>query len=253
MQPGRERNWIMAVRRPFHQFTPDDNVTWRLMFEQQLPQVQKFATRLYLDGMDKIGLTPDHIPNFTQLNQRFKQLVGWELVSTEIQYSSGQDWFEALARKEFLITEYIRDRKDLNYTPLPDIFHDTFGHLPFMAHQWYADYIHRFALHAIKYTPEQRKSLGSLWWYTIEFGLIREDGELKALGAGLMSSYAELQRAYTHEVNLVPYSLEAFENVDPSPHEFHRTLFVLNSYDQLEHSVEDWVKSHPPEKIAALH
>jgi phenylalanine-4-hydroxylase len=228
-------------------------MTWRLMFDQQLPQVQKLGTRLYLEGMDKIGLTTDHIPNFTELNERFKQLVGWELVSTDIQYSSGQDWFEALARKEFLITEYIRDRKDLSYTPLPDIFHDTFGHLPFMANQWYADYIHRFALHAIQYTPEQRKSLGSLWWYTIEFGLIREDGKLKALGAGLMSSYAELQRAYTSEVNLVPYSLEAFENVDPSPHEFHRTLFVLDSYDQLENSVEDWVKSHPPEKVAALH
>lgn len=234
----------MQQRRPFHQFTDDDNLTWRMLFERQYPQVQKHATRMYLEGFEKIGLTAARIPDFAQLSERFKQLVGWELVSTDIQYSSGQDWFEHLARRQFLITEYIRDRKDLEYTPLPDIWHDTFGHLPFMANQWYADYLQKFAQYAIQYTPEERKSLGSLWWYTIEFGLLWEDGELKALGAGLMSSYAELKRVYDGEVKLVPYSLEAFENLPPSPHEFHNQLFILDSWEQLEQTASDWVAAH---------
>jgi phenylalanine-4-hydroxylase len=240
----------MVKKRPFKVFSDAESAVWRVMFERQIPQVKEHATKLWLDGIDKIGLTAERIPDFAQLNQRFKELVGWELVSTDVQYSNGQDWFEALARKEFLITEYIRDMKDLEYTPLPDIFHDAFGHLPFMADQRYADYIHRFAMAALQYTPEGRKSLGSLWWYTIEFGFLRVNGELKALGAGLMSSVAELKRAYSDQVQRVPYSLAEFECIDPSPHVFHDKLFILDSYDQLEHSVDDWVAAHPPRELA---
>ena len=201
----------MSTKLPFHRFTTDDNITWRQLYERQFPQTQTRGTTLFAEGAKKLGLTPEHIPDFETLNQWFMTNVGWKLVSTPVQYSNGQDWFEALARKEFLITEYMRDRSDLEYTPLPDIWHDTFGHLPFMAHQWYADYIYQFALHAVKYTPAERISLGSLWWYTIEFGMVYENGELKALGAGLMSSHAELERAFSKEVRLIPYTLEAFD------------------------------------------
>ena len=240
----------MTPARPFKTFSPAESEVWRILFERQWPHVQRHASRLWLDGVEKIGLTAVTIPDFAIVNERLRTLVGWELVSTDIQYSSGQDWFEALARRQFLITEYIRDREVLDYTPLPDIFHDAFGHLPLMADQRYADYIHRFALAAIQYTPDERKSLGSLWWYTIEFGFLRENGGLKALGAGLMSSVAELKRAYSGAVERLPYSLEAFEHVNPSPHEFHHQLFVLDSYDQLERSLLQWTAAHPPREIA---
>lgn len=236
----------MTQRRPFKRFSDEESAIWRIMFERQMPQARQHAARLWLEGVDLLNLTAERIPDFEKLSQRLHDLVGWELVSTDVQYSSGQDWFEALARKEFLITEYIRDMDNLDYTPLPDIFHDTFGHLPFMAHQRYADYIHNFALAAIQYKPEERKSFGSLWWYTVEFGFLMENGSMKALGAGLLSSVAELQRAYTDAVNRVPYTLEAFENLAPSPHEFHQTLFILDSFEQLEGAIHEWTTAHPP-------
>lgn len=231
----------MPERRPFHTFTDYESETWSLLFQRQLPRVQQHASRIWLDGLDELGLTSDGIPDFAHLNERFKELVGWELVSTDVQFSDGQDWFEHLARRQFLITEYIRDRKDLDYTPLPDIWHDTFGHLPLMADRRYADYVQRFAQHALKFTKEERKSLGSLWWYTIEFGFMLENGKMRAFGAGLMSSPGEIEHAYSDAVNKVPYSLDAFETLDPSPHRMHDTLFILESMDQLEQSVEDWV------------
>src|SRR5574338_294525 len=101
------------------------------MFERQYPQIQQRGTRLWLEGCKKLDLSPERVPDFSALNERLRQLVGWQLVSTDVQYSDGQDWFEALARREFLITEYIRDKSVIEYTPLPDIFHDAFGHLPF--------------------------------------------------------------------------------------------------------------------------
>jgi phenylalanine-4-hydroxylase len=231
--------------RPFHIFSEEESDIWRELYTRQWTHAQHHATRWWLEGVDALALTPDRIPDFAALSQRIHDLTGWRLVSTDVQYSSGQDWFEALARREFLITEYIRDRTTLDYTPLPDIFHDAFGHLPYLAHQRYADYLERFAHLAIQYTPEQRRSLGSLWWYTIEFGLLREGDELKALGAGLLSSVAELQRAYSDAVTRAPYTLQAFEALAPSPHHFHNTLFILDSWEQVERSIADWAAVHP--------
>ncbi len=239
----------MTTQRPFKQFSAEESAVWRILFERQMPHARLRAARIWLEGVDLIDLSAEQIPDFEQMSARLYDLVGWKLVSTDVQYSSGQDWFEALARKEFLITEYIRDVDSLDYTPLPDIFHDAFGHLPFMAHQRYADYIHNFALAALRYTPQERKSLGSLWWYTVEFGMIPENGELKALGAGLLSSVAELKRAYTDAVQRVPYSLEAFENLAPSPHEFHHTLFILESFEQIEDAIPEWTTAHPPREL----
>ncbi len=234
----------MAVRRPFKVFSAEEDRVWSLLWDQQIDRARQHAARIWLDGLDKLHLNRERVPDFAQLNETFKRLVGWELVSTDVQFSDGQDWFEHLARREFLITEYIREEKDLAYTPLPDIWHDTFGHLPLMVDQRYADYVETFAHHALKFDKQQRKSLGSLWWYTIEFGFMMEQGQMKAFGAGLMSSPGEMQHVLSDAVRKLPYSLEAFEAIDPSPHQMHHTLFILTDFDQLERSVEDWVEAH---------
>jgi phenylalanine-4-hydroxylase len=228
-------------RRPFKQFTAEDDAVWRRLYERQQSQVSRYAHSMFFEGLEKLKLSKDRIPDFAEMSERLKELVGWKLVSTDVQYSNGQDWFEALARKEFLITEYIRDVASLDYTPLPDIFHDAFGHLPFMANQRYADYIHRFALTAIQFPVEQRTGLGSLWWYSIEFGFMKERGQMKAFGAGLMSGYSELERAYAGTFPILPYNLDAITHIAPSPHEFHEKMFVFDSFDQLDQAVEDWV------------
>jgi phenylalanine-4-hydroxylase len=233
--------------RPFKNFSPAEDRIWQMLWSKQIANVRKHAHSLWLDGLDRLGLTGERVPDFSDLNERLKALVGWELVSTDVIFSSGQDWFEHLARRQFLITEYIREEKDLDYTPLPDIWHDTFGHLPLMADARYADYVEKFAHHALKFTVEERKSLGSMWWYTIEFGFMMENGAMKAFGAGLMSSPGELLHALSDEVEKVPYSLEEFEKISPSPHSMHRKLFVLDSMEQLEQSVEDWVAKYQRE------
>lgn len=241
-------------KRPFKQFSPAEDRVWQMLWDRQIGRVQQYASRLWLDGLDRLGLTRDRVPDFDALNRRMQDLVGWELVSTDVIFSSGQDWFEHLARRQFLVTEYIRDTQDLDYTPLPDIWHDTFGHLPLMANQRYADYVERFGQHAIRFSEQERKSLGSMWWYTIEFGFMLEPDatgqrQMKAFGAGLMSSPGEMDHAWSAAVAKVPYSLEAFEQIDPSPRAMHHKLFVLDSMEQLERSVEDWVAKYEREHV----
>ena len=147
--------------RPFKIFSPEEDQVWQMLWDKQIDNAHRYASKLWLEGQDKLGLTRDRVPDFTELNQRLKGLVDWELVSTDVIFSDGQDWFEHLARRQFLITEYIRDPKDLEYTPLPDIWHDTFGHLPFMANRRYADYIHRFRPELDKALEQEPASAGS--------------------------------------------------------------------------------------------
>lgn len=230
------------TKRPFHKFTPADDKIWATLYEKQYPEVQHYAHPLYLDGLDKLNITSDRVPNFDEMNQLLMETVGWELLSTNVQYTDGQTWFEHLAQRKFLITEYIRPMESLDYTPLPDIWHDVFGHLPFMAHQSYADYLENFGKRAIEFTTEQRTAggLGSLWWYSVEFGLMNIGDNLKAFGAGLMSSYEEMQRAMNGIVEIVPYSIDVTGNTTPSPHDMHTRLFLIDSTDQLHDVLDAW-------------
>lgn len=240
----------MKTRRPFVAFSDDAHDRWRMMANRQWEQTQRYASRLWLEGIDKLNVTRDYIPDFSVMDTVLFDLVGWNLVSTDIQYSSDQDWFVAMREREFLITEYIRDRQDIDYTPLPDIFHDTFGHLPFMADRKFANYCQRFGDTTLVHPDSQRYSIKTMWWYTVEFGLIKEHGELKAIGAGLLSSKAELARAFDGSVKLLPFDIAAFETVAASPHAYHPQFFVLDSMDQLYDALDTWNKTHPiPEPV----
>lgn len=231
----------MLEKRPFKVWSPEEHDTWRMLYERQCERVKKLASKAYyLEGFEKLRLTSDRIPDFYRLDEVYQREVGWELFSTDTQFADGQDWFEHLARKEFMITEYIRDKSDLDYTPLPDVWHDTFGHLPLMLNHRYADLVYDFAHKMLKYSKEERKGMGSIWWYTIEFGLIREEGEIKILGAGLASSYGESVHALSGAVDLRPFDPDYIATIKPSPHEFHKELFILDSFDQFEDFVNHW-------------
>src|SRR5215207_1606919 len=120
----------LLPRRPFHKFTEQDKEVWRILYERQYPNVSEQMSQTYwVEPMHDLGITAE-MPDFEQLSKKLQHKVGWELYSTEQIFSDGQTWFEHLSNKEFLISEYIRDIDSLDYTPLPDIFHDGFGHLP---------------------------------------------------------------------------------------------------------------------------
>jgi phenylalanine-4-hydroxylase len=228
---------LATIKRPFYHFNSDQDDIWRILFEQQWAHVQQRACDWYLQGHQILQLKPERIPNFAELDLIFQQRIGWELISTDVQYSDGQTWFEHLAERKFLITEYIRDRDSLEYTPLPDIFHDAFGHLPMHIHGRYAELTKEYAHLMLECPPEARKALGSIWWYTIEFGFIRERGELKAFGTGLMSSYGEWEKGFSDDMEKRPFDPTDIGCHVPSPHVMHDVLWILDDFDQLEEFV----------------
>ncbi len=227
----------------FKKFNDAENEVWRTLSERQLKNLKGKASKIRELGWKNLKLETDKVPDFEKLNKKLKKISGWEVVMTNIQYEESDSWVQALAEKKFRVTDYIRSKKDINYTPLPDIFHDVFGHVPFFGVKQYARIVHKFGLAMLKATNQkERDVITNNWWYAFEFGLIREKGKIKALGTGLMSSAKELENALSDKVKKLPYDGEVVGNTPKSPHEMHKKLFVLESLDQLEAIADNWLK-----------
>lgn len=224
-------------KRAFHQWTDDQNEIWNILYTRQWPRIQEQTCQWYQEGHALLNLTADRVPDGAMMDAIFQEKTGWELISTNVQYSDGQSWFEHLIQRKFLITEYIREKNSLEYTPLPDIFHDVFGHLPMQVNKRYADLTESYAHLMLECPPDVRAGLGSIWWYTIEFGIIKERGELKAFGTGLMSSYGEFDLAFSDKMIKRPFNPVDIAQHKPSPHEMHKILWVMEDFDQLEEFV----------------
>ena len=216
------------------EFTGDQGEIWRTLYDRQLPRVKKFACRAYLEGFEILGLQMDQIPNLDFLNERITPRTGWRTVRTGIRYSDAVPWYRHFAHREFLITDYLRDWNELDFTPEPDMFHDIFGHLPFMVLPAYTELRELFAPAFWRANSEQREHIKRLAWFSTEFGLIREEGEVKIFGAGLISSSGEMEYVLGGNVPLLPFKAETIINFDKAIWSYNSQLFVFDSLEELK-------------------
>ena len=113
------------------EFTEEQHDIWRALYARQAPKVRKFACKEYLAGSENLKLPADRIPSVSWMNERITPRTGWRTVRTKVRYSDAVQWYKHFARKEFLVTDYVRSREELEFTPEPDMFHDVYGHLPY--------------------------------------------------------------------------------------------------------------------------
>jgi len=222
------------MKRPFHIWTDDNQACWRTLAQRQLRNMHNHASHIWLDGWSKLEMSQEKIPDFQNLSQKLERISNWELMSSPLGFADGQAWFETLARNEFLVTEYIRPTNSLDFTPLPDIFHDAFGHLPFLVDADFSRIVQLFTTAILRADKRTRVKLGHWWWYSIEFGLVKEAGETKILGAGLASSLGELTQVFSGKTKLQSFDPEIVGKTSESHSKFHQTLFVLESLSELE-------------------
>ncbi len=226
----------------FRKFSRKENEVWGILSKRRLLSLKDQAYSLHKKGRKLLGLNTKKIPDFNLINKKLKKLTGWQVDSTGIQYEEDGPWISSLAEKKIRVTEYIRKKKDLNYTPLPDVFHDAFGHLPFLTDRKYARIVNKFGRAYVKAkTKEAKLKIANNWWYGIEFSFIKVRGKIKVLGTGLISSEGELINALSSKVEKLPYDPEVVGGIDRSAHEFHNKLFILESLDQLEKAVDKWL------------
>lgn len=145
-------------------------------------------------GMGLLELDPKHIPTLKHLVDHITPRTGWRIERTVVRYTLADDWYKKFAQRIFLITDYLRTRDQMEFTPEPDMFHDIFGHLPFLTQEFYARIEDKFAPAYLKATQEEREVIKRLAWYSTEFGLVVQDNRFTVFGAGIISGRKELTR-----------------------------------------------------------
>lgn len=176
-------------------FTAEQHAIWADLFAGiHQPYLLEHLCREYHRGLELLELDPYHIPTVAHLNGHITPRTGWRVERTVVRYTPADDWYKKFAQRIFLITDYLRTRDQMEFTPEPDMFHDIFGHLPFLTQKFYADIEDKFAPAYMKATQEEREVIKRLAWYSTEFGLIVQDNRFKVFGAGIISGRKELTR-----------------------------------------------------------
>jgi len=222
-----------------YDYSDTEQDVWRSLCDRQTKLTGKLAHRTYLDGVEALGLL-ERIPDFDEVSAKLNALTGWTLVAVP-GLIPAEPFFEHLANRRFPVTNWLRTKDELDYIVEPDMFHDFFGHVPALTQPAFADFMQMYGATAGKLIAAGGGDMVTrLYWYTAEYGLMQGKGEpLKAFGAGLMSSFTELQFAVEDpKAHQVPFDIELVMRTGYEIDKFQRAYFVLPSFEALKQAFE---------------
>jgi phenylalanine-4-hydroxylase len=229
----------LFIEQRWDVYTAEDHEVWGILYERRMRELARNGSRVFLNGAETIGLRQDRVPELNEVNARLERRTGWNAVPVT-GFIPAREFFLCLAHRRFPTTVIVRPKEQLDYLPEPDIFHDVFGHVPLHADPAFADFLQRFgAVAARARTDEETEQMARLFWFTVEFGLTRDEGEIKVYGSGLISSAGDAANALSDRCERRPFSLDA---VIAQPFEIDRfqdVLFVVDSFDQLFEAVDE--------------
>ncbi len=171
-------------------YSKTENETWSILLKRQLGLVRRRACDEFIEGLEKLSLPLDRIPQLHEINEKLKESTGWGVARVPALISFDR-FFKLLANRKFPIATFIRTREELDYLQEPDIFHEVFGHCPLLTNSDFAKFTAAYGRLGLEANPQERVFLARLYWLTVEFGLIRSGKELRIYGGGILSSYSE--------------------------------------------------------------
>lgn len=186
------------------EYTPVECDTWKQVFERLAALYPSHACREFNTVFAELSYKPDVVPQLAEVSAFLQERTGFSLQPVA-GLVSARDFLGALANRSFCSTQYIRHHSQPYYTPEPDIVHELMGHAPMLAIQEFADLSQRIGEGASGATDEEVECLATLYWFTVEYGVVRQEGELRAYGAGLLSSFGELEHALSGAVEVCPF------------------------------------------------
>ena len=228
-QPATWRDYLAP--QDWHHFTVGEHGVWDMLFARQVPYLGARIVTPFLEGIPKLGLDRPGIPELGRLNERLEPLTGWRCVSVP-GLVPDDAFFAMLADRCFPIGNFIRSADRLDYLEEPDCFHDIFGHVPMLAHETVARLMQamgRLGVSAV--AAGLGEAISRLYWHTVEFGLAREDGEVKILGAGLASSFGEAHFAIEAHVPRPRFTLHDAAATAYRSDSFQPLYFVSDSLE----------------------
>lgn len=269
------------ITQHYHLYTRENHDVWREMFNRRWTVLEQQVSRQFIDGMKILRLTGDRIPllddvvldreieiaggvklakgtKLEGINTFLRQTSNWSSYGVP-GYLPAKAFFACLAAREFPTTVLIRPREVMDYLPEPDIFHDVFGHVPLHTLKVFADFLQTYGQAALECEDEEHITrLGRLFWFTVEFGLIRENGQIKVYGSGLVSSHAESAYSLKGEwekkgrsapdctprevPEYRPFDLERVCATDFEIDHYQPIYYVLESFEQLRDAMSRYAE-----------
>jgi len=263
LAPERIDTEKFYVTQHYERYTEENHRVWKTLYEKRWEKLAQQASNTYLAGLEAINLVPDRVPllfgtapdpfdpsrQAVGINEYLRELTGWQSRGVP-GYLPAKAFFSCLSRREFPSTIVIRPEEKMDYLPEPDIFHDVFGHVPLHADPVFADFLQTYGKAALVAGPEHEEKLARLFWFTVEFGLISEDGRLKIYGSGTISSHSESEYALSAPEGVGGYKNNRIERrafdlarVVETPFEidhFQDIVYVLDSFEQLRDAMRDY-------------
>jgi phenylalanine-4-hydroxylase len=221
------------IQQKYEDYSAGQHAVWEELVRRRRSQLDAHACREYLEGSEIIGLRDDRLPNLAAITERLKPRTGWSTTPVS-GFLPAEAFFEMLATRMFPTTTWLRGRDSLEYIPEPDIFHDVFGHVPMHAHPVFADFLQHYGSVCAEINdPDVLERLGRLFWYTVEFGLIRQDGKIKVYGSGVISSHGECTNVIDGGCEIKDFSLDEVLSTPVKVDSIHKRLFAIESFDQI--------------------
>ncbi len=225
-----------VIEQPWASYTAEDHATWATLYARQQDVLPQRASQTFLDNLARMRMHGDAIPKFDDLNVELRKATGWELVGVEGLLPE-LTFFDHLANRRFPVTWWIRKPEQLDYLAEPDLFHDLFGHVPLLMEPAFADYMQAYGRGGVKahgIGGDALTHLTRLYWYTVEFGLIREADGLRIYGSGIVSSKGEsIHCLESLAPNRIGFDLRRIMRTRYRIDTFQKTYFVIDSFDQL--------------------
>jgi phenylalanine-4-hydroxylase len=293
--PGLLSNQIdptkFYIEQRYELYTQEDHAVWRDLYDRRWAVLSQQVSRTFISGLEAIKLVRDRLPllfdrtlekditiadgstikkgtRLKGINGYLKQLTGWSSYGVP-GYLPQKSFFACLAARQFPTTILLRPREVMDYLPEPDIFHDVFGHVPLHADPVFADFLQTYGKAALMCEDEYHiKRLGRLFWFTVEFGLIEEKGEVKIYGSGLVSSHGEAayslkgqweEKGKTAEeckerpvAEWRPFDLDRVCETDFEIHHYQPIYYVLESFAQLRDAMNRYAEQVLRDRAAAV-
>ena len=243
-------NWKPGEPVPTIEYTEDEQGVWRLVSAELKKKHERLAARECIEAHDRLGLPEDRIPQLEELSATISALTGFRYVP-----AAGlvplRDFLGKLGDRFFHSSQYIRHHGAPLYTPEPDLIHETIGHGSLLASDRFADlkYLAGTAAQRVE-TDEALQFLANVFWYTLEFGVVYEDGELKCYGAGLLSSFGEIEEFRNQEIR--PLDIADMGTLEFDITHYQPVLFAGKSLDHLTETLTRFFNAADDDMCARL-
>lgn len=230
--PGSALDWTIDQNWPA--YSSDEHARWTALYERQMEILPGRACDAFMRGLDRLDLHGEGIPDFKRLNEGLSALTGWSIVAVPGLVPDAV-FFDHLANRRFPAGNFIRTKEQFDYISEPDVFHDVFGHVPLLADPVFGDYMQAYGIGGLRALGlHSLNSLARLYWYTVEFGLIKTPAGLRIYGAGILSSPAESVFALSHSSpNRLGFDLTRVMRTLYKIDDFQESYFVIDSFEQL--------------------